>query len=163
MKINTNTNTSHLYTLHRTQSSEIKSANATSFSSALSVARAASVKTEKADFYAITRKEISDWMNDQIRSGKMPLDDSTVFLGMTMKISEATGLPVDIETDKLVSHAYCVQKHLVFHHEVSKVAMAVNANRYSEAEGMLGAGTSYAKASSDLSVSFLRLRKEAGI
>lgn len=64
---------------------------------------------------------------------------------------------------KLVSHADCVQKHLVFHHEVSKVAMAVNANRYSEAEGMLGAGTSYTKASSDLSVSFLRLRKEAGI
>lgn len=97
MKINTNS--SHLYTLHRTHSSEIKSTNATSFSSALSAASDSSVKIEKADFHAMTRKEIFDWMNDQIRSGKMSLDDSTVFLGMTMKISVATGLPVDIETD----------------------------------------------------------------
>lgn len=40
-----------------------------------------------------------DWMNDQIRSGKMSLDESSPFLGMTMKISVATGQPVDMATD----------------------------------------------------------------
>lgn len=64
---------------------------------------------------------------------------------------------------KLNSHANCVHKHVVFHSEVTKVAKAVNANQFDAAESMLNAGTSYAKASSDLSVSFLQLRKEAGI
>jgi len=47
----------------------------------------------------MTRKEMFDWMNDQIRSGKMSLDESSPFLGMTMKISVATGQPVDMATD----------------------------------------------------------------
>jgi len=64
---------------------------------------------------------------------------------------------------KLVSHADCVQKHLVFHSEVTKVARAVNAKQFEAAEGMLDAGTPYAKASSALSISFLQLRKEAAI
>jgi len=46
---------------------------------------------------------------------------------------------------------------------VSKVAKAVNANQFELADRLLNAGTSYAKASSELGVSFLRLRKEAGI
>jgi hypothetical protein len=40
-----------------------------------------------------------DWMNDQIRGGKMSLDEGSPFLGMTMKISVATGQPVDMATD----------------------------------------------------------------
>jgi methyl-accepting chemotaxis protein len=61
------------------------------------------------------------------------------------------------------SHADCIHKHLAFHGEVTKVARAVNAQQFDAAEGMLNSGTSYAKASSALSVSFLQLRKEAGI
>ena len=64
---------------------------------------------------------------------------------------------------KLAAHADCVHKHKVFHAEVSKVAKAVNAQKFDAADSMLNSGTAYAKASSDLSVSFLRLRKEAGI
>jgi methyl-accepting chemotaxis protein len=64
---------------------------------------------------------------------------------------------------RLTSPADCVHKHLVFHSEVTKVARAVNAKQFEAAEGMLDAGTPYAKASSALSVSFLQLRKEAGI
>ena len=64
---------------------------------------------------------------------------------------------------RLASHADCVHKHLVFHSEVTKVAWAVNAQQFDAAEGMLNGGTPYAKASSALSVSFLQLRKEAGI
>jgi methyl-accepting chemotaxis protein len=64
---------------------------------------------------------------------------------------------------KLSSHGDCVHKHVLFHSEVSKVAKSVNAKQFEIADSMLNAGTPYAKASSELSVSFLRLRKEAGI
>lgn len=63
----------------------------------------------------------------------------------------------------LTSHADCVHKHVIFHSEVTKVARAVNAGQFDVATDMLNAGTSYAKASSALSVSFLQLRKEAAI
>lgn len=64
---------------------------------------------------------------------------------------------------KLAAHGDCVHKHVLFHHEVTKIAKTVNAKNYSLAENMLGAGSDYAKASSALGVSFLRLRKEAQI
>ncbi|OGB25758.1 MAG: chemotaxis protein [Burkholderiales bacterium RIFCSPLOWO2_02_FULL_57_36] len=64
---------------------------------------------------------------------------------------------------RLASHADCVHKHLAFHGEVAKVAKAVNARQFDVAERMLNGGTSYANASSALGVSFLQLRKEAGI
>src|SRR4051794_2563281 len=63
---------------------------------------------------------------------------------------------------KLTAHADCVHRHQVFHHEVAKVASAVNAKRFAYAEGLLGAATPYAKASSALSVAFLHLRKATG-
>ena len=61
------------------------------------------------------------------------------------------------------SHSDCIRKHLDFHTEVTKVAKAVNAQQFMVAENMLNAGTPYAKASSALSVSFMQLRKAAGI
>lgn len=64
---------------------------------------------------------------------------------------------------RLGAHVDCVHKHQVFHHEVAKVAIAVNAGRYIHAEGMLGAATPYAKASSALSVAFMQLRKTAEV
>lgn len=64
---------------------------------------------------------------------------------------------------RLAPHADCIHKHLVFHSEVTKVARAVNAKQFDAAQSMLDAGTPYAKASSALSVSFLQLRKAAGI
>lgn len=62
----------------------------------------------------------------------------------------------------LSAHTDCVHKHQAFHNEVAKVATAVNAKRYSYAEGLLGAVTPYAKASSALGVAFLHLRKATG-
>jgi hypothetical protein len=64
---------------------------------------------------------------------------------------------------RLVSHADCVNKHVVFHAEVAQVAKAVNAARYQAAETMLGAGTPYARASTAMAVAFMNLRKEANI
>lgn len=64
---------------------------------------------------------------------------------------------------RLSAHGDCIHKHVIFHREVAKIAKAVNAQQFELAESMLNAGTSYTQASSALSVSFLRLRKEAGI
>lgn len=53
----------------------------------------------KTDFTGMTRQQLFDWMNDQIRSGAMSLDDSTSFVGMVLKIDAATGQPVDMASD----------------------------------------------------------------
>lgn len=50
------------------------------------------------DFTSMTRQELFDWMNGEIRSGRMSLDESTPFLGLTVKIS-ASGEHVDMATD----------------------------------------------------------------
>lgn len=54
---------------------------------------------DRPDFTSMTRQQLFDWMNQQIRSGRMSLDESTPFLGMTMKVSAATGEPVDMASD----------------------------------------------------------------
>ncbi|WMW81323.1 CZB domain-containing protein [Undibacterium cyanobacteriorum] len=64
---------------------------------------------------------------------------------------------------RFASHAECVTQHRAFHREVAKVAMAVNAGRYEAAQELLASTSDYAKVSSELSVAFLRLRKEARI
>jgi hypothetical protein len=61
----------------------------------------------------------------------------------------------------LASHGECVGKHKQFHIEAGKVASAINAGKYVEAEGMLNAGTPYANASSAVGVAIMRLKKEA--
>ncbi len=49
----------------------------------------------------MTRQQLSDWMNDQIRSANMTLDESTPFMLMTMKISVDTFESVDMATDTM--------------------------------------------------------------
>lgn len=95
MKINTEAN--HLYSQH-TKKPAASSTNSASFSSALTAA-AETATVKKVDFNSMSRQEMFDWMNSQIRSGKMSFDESTPFLGMTVKISVATGQPVDMATD----------------------------------------------------------------
>jgi hypothetical protein len=97
MKINTEAN--HLYPSQRAQTSTAASTAPSSFSSALAAAATETPTVKQADFTSMTRKEMFDWMNDQIRSGKMSLDESSPFLGMTMRISVATGQPIDMTTD----------------------------------------------------------------
>ncbi|MES2601836.1 MAG: hypothetical protein V4602_13605 [Pseudomonadota bacterium] len=55
----------------------------------------------KTDFTGMTRQQMFDWMNNQIRSGAMSLDDSTSFLGMVLKVDAATGQPVDMASDTM--------------------------------------------------------------
>ncbi|WP_198600158.1 hypothetical protein, partial [Escherichia coli] len=47
----------------------------------------------------MTRQELAYWTNEQIRNGSMTLDESSPFMGMTMKISAATGQTVDMASD----------------------------------------------------------------
>lgn len=96
MKINTEAN--HLYASQHTKKPAASSTNSASFASALTAA-AETATVKKVDFTSMTRQEMFDWMNSQIRSGKMSFDESTPFLGMTVKISVATGQPVDMSTD----------------------------------------------------------------
>ncbi len=97
MKINTETN--HYYTSQPTPTSASANVGSTPFSSVLATATTEATDAKLVDFTSMTRQEMFDWMNHQIRSGKMSLDESSPFLGMTMKISVATGQPVDMATD----------------------------------------------------------------
>lgn len=51
------------------------------------------------DFTSMTRQQLFDWMNGQLRSGAMSFEESAPFLGMTLRIDAATGRPVDMASD----------------------------------------------------------------
>lgn len=76
--------TSYLYTSQRPQASAADRSAGASFSAALTATQADS--TKQADFTSMTRLEMRDWVNNQIRSGEMSLDDSRPFMAMTMKM-----------------------------------------------------------------------------
>lgn len=54
--------------------------------------------SQPTDFTSMTRKELFDWMNGQLRSGQMTMDQSIPFLGMSMQIPVNAGdtTPLDI-------------------------------------------------------------------
>lgn len=82
MKVNANA--SHLYTSQSPQATTAGGKIATSFTAALNASQAES--TRRVDFASMTRQEMRDWVNGQIRSGEMSLDDGRPFMAMTMKI-----------------------------------------------------------------------------
>lgn len=63
----------------------------------------------------------------------------------------------------LKSYQRAVDDHARFHREVSRVASEINAERYSHAEAMIGAGTPYSAASTGVGVAVIGLRKETGL
>ena len=67
------------------------------FSAAMASAQADGGK--QTDFSSMTRQEMRDWVNDQIRSGNMTLDESTPFVSMTMKMPVGGFAEVDAATD----------------------------------------------------------------
>lgn len=73
------------------------------FSAAMASAQADGSKqtdsVQQTDFSSMTRQEMRDWVNDQIRSGNMTLDDSTPFVTMTMKMPVGGFAEVDAATD----------------------------------------------------------------
>ncbi len=61
------------------------------------------------------------------------------------------------------SHAECLAKHAAFHAEAGKVASAINAKRYDDAEAMLALGSGFATASSAVGMAIMQLKKTAGL
>lgn len=101
MKINAET--SYLHTSQRAQTSAADRNGAASFSAALASATSSTTKAEAAgvkqpDFTSMTRQEMRDWVNGQIRSGEMSLDDGRPFIAMTMKIPVNGGYGGDLPT-----------------------------------------------------------------
>lgn len=87
--------TSYLHASQRAQSPAAPG-NATSFADVLATATAGpsgsgAAGVKQVDISNMTRQEMRDWSNDQIRSGKMSLDDSRPFMAMTMKIPVSGG------------------------------------------------------------------------
>jgi methyl-accepting chemotaxis protein len=68
-----------------------------------------------------------------------------------------------VKLSKFSSHSDCIAKHAEFHREAGNVAKAINAKKYTEAESMQSAGSSYLTASNAVGVAVRRLRKEAGL
>jgi methyl-accepting chemotaxis protein len=64
---------------------------------------------------------------------------------------------------KLASYTNCVSKHATFHVNAGKVATAINAKKYAEAEAMIANGTPYTSASNEVGIAIIRLKKEAGL
>jgi methyl-accepting chemotaxis protein len=61
---------------------------------------------------------------------------------------------------KLGSFSDCVLKHAAFHAEAGKVARTINSGNFTQAEAMLGGGSSYARASTEVGMAISRLKKE---
>lgn len=78
--------------LQRSQPSAAVPKSAVSFTAALAgptpsgAVTAGQEASQQPDFTSMTRKEMFDWMNGKIKSGEMSLDDSSAFLGMTLRI-----------------------------------------------------------------------------
>lgn len=63
----------------------------------------------------------------------------------------------------LEPYKVCVAKHANFHREAGKVASLINAKKYQEAETALAMQSEYGKATNEVGVAIVRLRKEIGL
>lgn len=63
----------------------------------------------------------------------------------------------------LPAYRSCVAKHAEFHSASGKVAQAINAKKYAEAEAMLGPDTPYALVSRDVVVAIMQLKRDAAL
>ncbi len=63
----------------------------------------------------------------------------------------------------LRSYSDCVASHERFHREAAKVAEAINAKNYAEAESMLEDGSHFTNASNEVSIAIMNLKSEAGL
>ncbi|MEJ8840341.1 CZB domain-containing protein [Ramlibacter sp. AN1133] len=63
----------------------------------------------------------------------------------------------------LPAYRSCVAKHTEFHLAAARVAQAINAKKYAEAEKMLEGNAPYSAVSRDVVTAILRLKKEAAL
>lgn len=94
------TGNSLLSTNPRPQAAAAERPAATTFAAALAASQADASPT--ADFTRMTRQEMRDWVNAQLRSGAMSFDESSPFVSMTMRIpvdSGAAGMGNDLSVE----------------------------------------------------------------
>ncbi|EGM78670.1 hypothetical protein Rhein_1242 [Rheinheimera sp. A13L] len=91
MKIDAGIN--YLYNSQQTQSSVDSYSKKSLSVQGYSDGEPAAAKTDskQADFHQMTRQEMRGWVNEQIRSGEMSLDESRAFMAMTMNIPVDAG------------------------------------------------------------------------
>jgi len=82
---------SYAYSASRMSASGAGDSAPSTFASALSSVAGSSDQKGWAggtttDFTSMTRKDLFEWVNFKIKSGEIPLDDSSAFIGMTIKI-----------------------------------------------------------------------------
>lgn len=95
--------------------------------------------------------------------GKQQLDAASVSKDNLCPLGQWLHGEAKAKYSGLKSYARCVHDHAAFHAEAGKVAAAINAARYAEAETMIASSTPYANVSSAVGVAILALRKEASI
>ena len=88
---------SYIRALEPTRSSTPTSALSPATGSPAAAADGGDIK--QADFSSMTRQDLRNWVNEQIRSGQMSLDDSRPFMAMTMKVPVGGGGEVPAATD----------------------------------------------------------------
>lgn len=96
-------------------------------------------------------------------SKKEQLDVATVSSDNCCELGKWLHGPAKGSFGTLTTYTDTVLKHASFHKEAGKVATAINAQKFQEAESMLSSGTAYAAASSAVGIAIANLKKEAGL
>lgn len=86
-----------LYAAQRAQPTAADRPTAASFSAALATSQADG--SQQTDFTRMTRQEMRDWVNAQLRSGQMSFDESTPFVAMTMRIPVGAGMGDELSAE----------------------------------------------------------------
>jgi hypothetical protein len=62
--------------------------------------------------------------------------------------------------DSLATYQQCVDRHADLHHEAVKIALAINAERYDDANAMLGVDSPFSVATLEAFNAYLRLKQD---
>ena len=55
---------------------------------------------DRPDFTSMTRQELRDWVNEEIRSGRMTVEISSPFITMTLQF-DGFGIPADLTSERV--------------------------------------------------------------
>lgn len=91
------------------------------------------------------------------------LDEETISKDNCCDLGKWLHGEAKLKFSKFTSHSDCITKHAHFHREAGKVAKCINAKNYTEAEAMLGTGSTYTAASNVVGIAIGRLKKEASL
>lgn len=96
-------------------------------------------------------------------TGKETMDADTIAKDNCCDLGKWLHGEANTQHGKFPSYIDCLTKHAAFHVEAGKIAKAINAKKYVEADAMIGSNTPYVLASSAVGLAIMRLKKEAGL